>query len=398
VVPALALVRRRSQAAPVRVREVFVVLPADVDDPARPSGGNTYDRRICAGLADVGWSVRRVAVPGSWPRPGDVGRARLAAALAAIPDGATVLLDGIVACGVPEVIVPQAQRLRAVVLVHLPLADETGLKPADAAALDAAERRTLRAAAAVVATGSAVADRLVVRHGVPRARVWLATPGVDPAPPASGSAEGGRLLCVASVTPRKGHDVLVRALAQVADQSWFCVCAGPHDRAGGFAGTVRHEARTGGPAGRVVFPGACTAAEVADLYAGSDLVVLPSRAEPYGMVVTEALARGVPVLASDVDGIPEALGRSPDGELPGMLVPPGDPVALAAALRAWLGDPGLRAALRAAARARRRDLPDWAGTTVALAAALDPPARDPHARNRLAPGLPARDHLIGGLR
>ena len=67
--------------------------------------------------------------------------------------------------------------------------------------------------------------------------------------------------------------------------------------------------------------------------------MLPSRAETYGMVVTEALARGIPVLASDAGGLPETLGRDPDGRVPGLLVPPGDAAALAAALRGWLDDP-----------------------------------------------------------
>ena len=119
----------RTGATAAAERVVHFVLPGDVDDPAVPSGGNTYDRRVCRDLPAAGWQVRPYAAPGSWPQPDATARTGLARHLAALPDGAVVLLDGLVACGVPEVLVPEAERLRLAVLVHLPLADETGLDP-----------------------------------------------------------------------------------------------------------------------------------------------------------------------------------------------------------------------------------------------------------------------------
>jgi len=111
---------------------VHVVLPGDVDDPRSPSGGNTYGRRVARELDALGWTVARHRVAGSWPRPSAAEEAGLVRLLASVPDGETVLLDGLVACGVPEAVVPQAGRVRLVVIVHLPLAAETGL-PADVA-------------------------------------------------------------------------------------------------------------------------------------------------------------------------------------------------------------------------------------------------------------------------
>ena len=102
---------------------VHVVVPDGIDDPARPSGGNAYDRRVCRGLAAIGWSVREHAVAGSWPRPDAAACAALAGVVQRIPDGAVVLLDGLIASAAPEVLVPQAGRLRLVVLVHMPLGD-----------------------------------------------------------------------------------------------------------------------------------------------------------------------------------------------------------------------------------------------------------------------------------
>ncbi len=118
------------------------------------------------------------------------------------------------------------------------------------------------------------------------------------------------------------------------------------------------------------FPGPRTGADLDRSYAAADLLVLASRAETYGMVVTEALARGLPVVAAEVGGVPEALGHGANGTRPGLLVPPGDPAALGAALRSWLGDADLRSRLRRAARERRESLAGWPVTSSVLAGVL----------------------------
>ncbi|HEY6794307.1 MAG TPA: glycosyltransferase family 4 protein [Kineosporiaceae bacterium] len=370
---------------------VHVVLPGGVDDPATPSGGNRYDRRVVEELAALGWSVRVGAVPGSWPRPGPGALEALAAELAAVPDGAAVLLDGLVAAAAPEVVVPAAARVRAVVLSHLPLGDETGLGPDQVARRRAAERRTLRAADAVIATSAAAARRLLALHGLDGDRVHVVPPGVDHAPATTPSDDGARLLCVASITPRKGHDVLVPALGSVRDLAWRCTCVGATHLDPTHAARVRSTADALGLADRVTFPGPRTGAALTRLYAQADLLVLPSLAEPFGMVVTEALASGVPVVASAVGGIPEALGHAPDGAVPGLLVPPGDADSLAAALRAWLTERPLRDRLRTAAAGRRDVLPGWDETAARLAAVLTSVlATEGDPRRTAAAGAPAR--------
>ena len=188
----------------------------------------------------------------------------------------------------------------------------------------------------------------------------VSEPGVDAADLAPGTETAGALLSVAAVIPGKGHDVLLDALATMTDLPWHCECVGSLDRDPAFAERVRGR----GLGDRVSFPGPRTGAELDRTYAAADLLVLASRAEAYGMVVTEALARGVPVIASDVGGVPEALGHG------GVLVPPDDHEALAVALRAWLTDPELRARLRQAARERRESLPRWAATTSVIAGVL----------------------------
>ncbi len=347
---------------------VHVIVPEGIDDPARPSGGNTYDRRVCRGLAALGWAVHEHALPGAWPRPGESGHAALARAVRRIPDGAVVLLDGLIASTAPEALVPQARRLRQVVLVHMPL----GHRPPDdeAGAVRTREGEVLAAAAAIVTTSAWARRRLGELYALPADRVHVTEPGVDAARLAPGSTAGGALLCVAALTPDKGHDVLLDGLATATDLSWRCACVGSVVRDPAFAAGVRRRARNSGLGDRVRFPGPRTGQELDRAYAAADLLVLASHAETYGMVVTEALARGLPVLATEVGGVTEALGHGEDGTRPGLMVPPGDPAALGAALRTWLGDAELRARLRRAARERRASLRRWPATASVLAGVL----------------------------
>ncbi|MDQ4118867.1 MAG: glycosyltransferase, partial [Actinomycetota bacterium] len=161
---------------------VHVVLPSGVDDPASPSGGNVYGRRLCSGLPEVGRAVTELLVDGDWPDADRAARDRLAGALASVADGADVLVDGLVACGAPDVVVPECGRLRVVVVVHLPLGDEHGLDPDTASSRSGRERAVLRASHAVVVTSGWAVERVTDLHGLPAERVHVAPPGVDPAP------------------------------------------------------------------------------------------------------------------------------------------------------------------------------------------------------------------------
>jgi glycosyltransferase involved in cell wall biosynthesis len=254
------------------------------------------------------------------------------------------------------------------VLVHMPL----GHRPPDyeAGAVRAREREVLAAAAAIVTTSEWARRRLGELYALPADRVHVAEPGVDAARLAPGSAAGDALLCVAALTPDKGHDVLLDALATATDLSWRCSCVGSLVRDPAFADAVRRRARNSGLGDRVRFPGPRTGAGLDRVYADADLLVLASHAETYGLVVTEALSRGLPVVATEVGGVTEALGHGDDGTRPGLLVPPGDPAALGAALRAWLEDAELRDRLRRASRERRATLRPWAATASAVADVL----------------------------
>jgi glycosyltransferase involved in cell wall biosynthesis len=350
------------------VNAVHFVVPDWIDDPARPSGGNTYDRQVCRGLSALGWSVYEHRVPGCWPQPDEASLARLADVLEAIPDDAVVLLDGLIGSPAPEVLVPHARRLRLVVLVHMSLGHRPAEDRADEVRMR--EHAVLSAAVAVVTTSGWGRWRLLELYGLPPDLVQVAEPGVDASEPASGTAGGGALLCVAAVTYDKGHDVLLDALETVQDVPWRCACVGSLDRDPGFAEDLRRRVLDSGLGQRVRFPGPRTGPELDSIYEAADLLVLASRAETYGMVVTEGLARALPVVAADVGGLADALGHGADGIRPGLLVPPEDPAALGDALRAWLVDAELRSRLRRAAHQRRQSLPGWPSTASALAGVL----------------------------
>ncbi|HEY2604184.1 MAG TPA: glycosyltransferase family 4 protein [Thermoleophilaceae bacterium] len=332
---------------------VHFVVPDGIDDPARPSGGNVYDRNLSRGLGSLGWSVLEHEVSGFWSQPDAASFAALERALERIPDGAVVLVDGLLASTAPDLLVPQAARLRLIVLVHMPLGDDR-------------EGAVLAAAAGVVTTSAWSRRRLMELHSLRPDRVHVAEPGVESAELTAGTPAGEALLCVAAVTPIKGHDVLLAALATMAELPWRCECVGRLDRDHAFVDALRRRLL----GDRVRFAGPRTGADLDRSYAGADLLVLASRTETYGMVVTEALARGLPVIATDVGGVADALGHGADGIRPGLLVQPDDAAALADALRQWLADAELRERLRQAARERRESLAGWSTTASVVAGVL----------------------------
>ena len=345
---------------------LHVVVPEGIDDPARRSGGNLYDRRVCDGLVALGWQVHEHALPGAWPSLTAAARAPLATLLAGLDDGWMVLLDGLIACATPDLLVPQAARLHIAVIVHLPLG-----APADAPAEAGEwERAVLSAAAAVVTTSDWTRRWLLARYGLHGHRVHVAEPGVDPAPQAVGTDGGGQLLCVAAVAPHKGQDLLLAALRSIRDLPWRCICVGSTTRAPEFAVEVARTAEHAGLADRFVLAGHRSGAALDASYARADVLVLPSRIETYGLVITEALVRGLPVIAADVGGVPQALGDDGTGRRPGLLVPADDVPALAGGLRRWLDEPDLRHRLRDSARQRRATLRRWESTATVVSDVL----------------------------
>ena len=174
------------------LQAVHFVVPAELDDPAKPTGGNVYDHRVDRGLAGRGWQVIRHRTPGSWPWPEPDAEQALAQLIGGIPDGAVVVIDDLIASTVPDIVIPAAARLKLVVLVHTSLGETpTGHQVVDAQTREGA---VLSAVACVITTSSWTRDRLLLRYPLPPGKVQVAEPGADPAELASGTDRGGELL------------------------------------------------------------------------------------------------------------------------------------------------------------------------------------------------------------
>jgi glycosyltransferase involved in cell wall biosynthesis len=345
-----------------------VVVPGDLETR---TGGYEYDRRIIAGLRARGWSVDVPPLDATFPQPTRAAREGAARVFAAIPDGATVLVDGLALGALPEEIAREAGRLTVVALVHHPLAAETGLDPDIAAALDDSERRALASARVVVVTSRTTAAAMA-RYGVSEDRIAIVEPGTDRAPLARGSQSAISnlqseisLLCVATLTPRKGHELLCRALAAVSNQRWRLTCAGSLDRDRATTARLRAQLRADGLEDRVSLLGELDAAALALEYDCADVFVLATLYEGYGMAAAEALARGLPVVSTATGAIEEIVCGA------GLIVPPGDLGALIGALSHVLEDSRMRGALAARARQVRDRLPTWDDATTGMARALD---------------------------
>lgn len=340
------------------------IVPGSLD---QRTGGYLYDARMVEGLRGDGLSVEVHELAGDFPGPGEASARALDQALARVPDGGVVVADGLAMGAFPGVTARHGDRIRLVALVHHPLGDETGLDPARREALLALEIRALEAARGVVVTSPATAARLA-ELGVPVDRVRAVVPGTAPAPLSTGPDDGAppRLLSVGTVAPRKGHDVLIRALARVAHLPWTCRVAGSLERDPDWAGRVRGLTAESGLADRIHLLGELEESVLEAEYAGASLFVLPSHYEGYGMALTEALVRGLPVVSTTGGAIPETVPAEA-----GILLEPGDVEGLAAVLEALLTSPERRETLAAAARAHAAALPDWPAQVRAFRSALE---------------------------
>ncbi len=367
--------KARSSAEGRGVATIDFVVPGNIDTP---TGGYIYDREIIAGLAERGARVTLHALDASFPTPTPAALRAARATFAAIPAGRVVVVDGLGLPGLDRVLADETRRLQLVALVHHPVALETGLEPEAAERIGALERRALTYAQRVITTSQWTA-RTLATDGVPVAQLRVVEPGVDrrksrgstdgpggaaraPAP----AREMVHLLCVGTLTLRKGHAVLLEALNEIRDRHWHLTCAGSLLRDPTTVAALQHRIDRLSLRKRVSLLGDLDRDALERQYARADVFVLPSYLEGYGMALAEAVAFGLPVVSTTAGAIPETVPANAS-----LLVAPGDSRALAKALATVIDDPARRAALAANARAARASLPTWATASAKFAAALD---------------------------
>jgi glycosyltransferase involved in cell wall biosynthesis len=342
------------------VADAWFAIPGEL---STPTGGYKYDARVMEELRALGWNLRHLALPGDFPSPSEASLAATERLLASTPQDAAILFDGLALGALPAAILDRVPR-RYIALVHHPLAYETGIAPTRAAALRACEREALTRTPRVVVTSTTTADFLVRDFDVARTRITVAEPGTEPAPRARGSHQV-RLLGVGSITPRKGFDTLVAALAELADLDWQCRIAGSFDRDLATADKLRRQIADARLEKRIHLLGTLTDRELSDEYDRATMFVLPSHFEGYGMAFTEALARGLPIVACEGGAVTTTV--PPEA---GVFVQPGDAKALAERLRWLLTHPAEITRRADEAWAHAASLPRWRDAAQKIAAVL----------------------------
>ncbi|AMM86158.1 glycosyltransferase family 4 protein [Martelella sp. AD-3] len=319
------------------------------------TGGYGYDRRLIAALEDAGWQVDLLPLGEGFPDAAPSAIAKAEQALCALADDTLVMIDGL-AFGVLDAFAArQGDRLKLVALVHHPLALETGLSRERVETFRQCETRALEHARQIVVTSPETARELERGFATSRDRITVAVPGTDPAPQARTSAGAPHVLSIGSLTPRKGHDILVAALKRVEDLAWTATIAGSRNLDGETAAAIERQIDALGLGGRVRLAGAVE--ETGPLYAGADLFALASRYEGYGMVFAEALSHGLPIIACRAGAVPDVVP-----EEAGFLVNVDDVDAFAVALRSVIADPDMRRSKMEAARRAGSALPRWEET------------------------------------
>lgn len=342
-------------------RKAAFAIPGDIETL---TGGYIYEHRLLMGLRDQGRDVTHVQLPEGFPDADEAAMDQAIRQLRAIEPDRVLILDGLV-FGSVETEGLAGIRAPVVAMIHHPLAMESGLDPARRDELFVTERDNLRIARHVLVPSPHTRDLLTDRYGVVAERTTIARPGVDPPrlPPAPVGPP--LLLSVGILHPRKGHDILIAALARITDLDWQAAIIGnPWDRA--HAEELRRQVEVLDLGDRLRLLGRVPVDALHRHYAAASVFALATRYEGYGIVFDEALSYGLPIVSCATGAVPQTV---PPGT--GLLVPPDDVGAVANALRRMLEDDALRRTCAEAAAQAGRKLPGWSETARAAGAVLD---------------------------
>lgn len=339
----------------------MLVVPGDLQ---AQTGGYLYDRRLLAALNELGHDVRHLALPGSFPNPSARDLKQSADLLASTPAGCPLIIDGL-ALGVMTPDLLASVHVPVIALVHHPLAEETGIEAARRKSLHASEREVLKVVAHIIVTSPHTAEVLTSRYDVEPHRITVARPGVEPVIPRPKPADPPLILSVGIGVARKGHDVLLNALARIADREWQAVIVG-EARDPDYAQTLQQLVASLELTQRVRLAGRVAAGELTQLFREASLFALATRYEGYGIVFAEAMCNGLPIVSCAVGAVPDTVAPGA-----GQLVPVDNPEAFAGAMETLLGDETKRSAMASASLAAGQRLPRWTDTAETVADVIE---------------------------
>jgi glycosyltransferase involved in cell wall biosynthesis len=344
------------------MRPVTFAIPGPL---TRRLGAIIYDGEVLQGLRDHGHPTAYLQLAEGFPTPSAAEIAEAEAALLAVPASHVLVIDGWIG-GVIDTEVMCRIKAPIVAMTHHPLALETGLTPARATQLRQRETANMALAACVVAPSQHTADLLVQDFGVAPARLLVGLPGfARPTLTPMIKTNPALIVSVGVLVERKGHDVLLNALAGIADLPWQAEIIGQAQDAD-LAAALSTQAAMLGLAGRVTFLGSLSAQALQARYRAATVFALATRFEGYGMVFSEAMQFGLPVVSTRAGAVPQTV---PEGS--GLLADVDDVAGFATHLRRVLSDSDLRATLSAGAFLRAKTLPTWADTTATMRRAID---------------------------
>lgn len=336
--------------------DLYFVVPGDLNTR---TGGYAYDRRVLQELSALGLHIEILRLSARFPYPDAAALQDAEQQLAQLPDASLVMLDGLAFGAMASIANKHRTRLRLIALCHHPLALESGLSAAQAAAFKHSERSALACARAVIVTSPHTGRMLEELFALPPSKIHTALPGTDRAPFAPCTGQPPVLLTVATLTPRKAHDVLIAALARIKHLPWQARFIGGAEFDPDWSAGLQQQVRNAGLDERIAFLGSLASLE--QEYLAADLFVLASLYEGYGMVFAEALAHGLPIVAARAGAVADVVPSTA-----GLLVSPSDPVALADALYKVLRDNSLHKRLQYAAQRSATLLPSWQSTAQGI--------------------------------
>ncbi|MGI9424689.1 MAG: glycosyltransferase family 4 protein [Hyphomicrobiaceae bacterium] len=330
--------------------DVAFAIPGDI---TASTGGYAYARHLLASLPQFGIQPHRLELAAAYPYPEEEDLVATERTFAQLHPETVLMVDGLAFGAMPPAIV-NGIRQPLIALVHHPLACETGLTTSQSRQFLALEQQALAHARRVIAASRTTARLLERKYDVPADRVVVAEPGTEPAARAAGGDGDLQLLAVGAIIPRKNYGTLVEALKSLPDDRWHLTIAGSTSRDMTCATELREAIMRSGLRSRITLTGEVSDHVLHDLYDRSDIFVMPSLFEGYGMVLCEALARGLPIVCTTGGAMPETV---PDRAA--LMVAPGKADEMGNALARLIQDDLLRRRLADASWQAGQALPTW---------------------------------------